>query len=85
MKKSRTWFAKLIWIILIISISINIINSRKIRPNKVFVWDIKSYYAYLPAAIIHGDLKLEFLKNADQKYNDYFWPSKLENGNKLII
>ncbi|PLX18985.1 MAG: hypothetical protein C0599_11420 [Salinivirgaceae bacterium] len=85
MKKTRIWSAKIIWIILIISIITNIVNTRKIRPDKVFIWDIKSYYAYLPATIIHGDVHLDFLKEYDAHYNDYFWPSKLENGNKLII
>jgi hypothetical protein len=85
MKKHRSWSAKILWIILIISLINNIANTRKIRPDKVFVWDIKSYYAYLPAAVIHGDLHLEFLKEKDSKYNSYFWPSTLENGNKLII
>lgn len=31
--------------------------------QKTIYWDVISYYAYLPATFIHGDLSLGFLKN----------------------
>jgi len=45
-----------------------------------------SYYAYLPATFIYGDVTLDFLDNPPEGFvNDHkFWYSKVD-GNKLII
>ncbi len=53
----------------------------------VIHWDVISYYSYLPATFIYGDLSLEFLDHPPEGFvNDAkFWPSTIENGNKLII
>ena len=37
-------------------------------PSRIIAHDIKGYYAYLPAAIIHGDLDFEFAQNDLDKY-----------------
>lgn len=53
----------------------------------VIHWDVISYYSYLPALFIYGDLSLEFLDDPPEGFvnDDKFWPSTLDNGNRLII
>jgi len=52
---------------------------------RVVFWDVKSYYAYLPAIIINGDPLLKFVDESPQIYGDKFWPETAENGNKVIM
>lgn len=73
-------------IFLIVSIiAINLGHRRYTKPDRVIEWDIKSYYAYLPAAIIHGDLTLEFRQQDFEKYSNLIWPLTLPSGNKVLI
>lgn len=51
----------------------------------VIRWDVISYYSYLPATVIHGDLKFDFLDEHKIKNDNKFWNIKLENGNYLIV
>lgn len=51
----------------------------------VIKWDVISYYAYLPATVVHGDPSLSFIGEGKIKNDNKFWYSKLENGNRLII
>ena len=53
----------------------------------VIHWDVISYYSYLPATFIYGDVSLEFLDHPPEGFvnDDKFWPSTIENGNRLII
>lgn len=54
--------------------------------DKIIEWDVKSYYAYLPAAFIQNDLTFEFLNEKENKSLwKYYWPVKLENGKYLNI
>jgi len=57
------------------------------KERGVIHWDVISYYSYLPATFIYGDVTLEFLDNPEPGFinDNKFWPSILENGNKLII
>ena len=53
----------------------------------VIHWDVISYYSYLPATFIYGDVTLGFLDNPPEGFvnDNKFWPSDLDNGNRLII
>jgi len=53
----------------------------------VIKWDVISYYSYLPATFIYGDVTLGFLDDPPEgfKNDNKFWPSRLENGNRLIV
>ncbi|MEN8227834.1 MAG: hypothetical protein ABFS38_06735 [Bacteroidota bacterium] len=51
----------------------------------VIKWDVISYYSYLPATVIHGDITLDFLNEGKIKNDNKFWTIKLENGNRLIV
>lgn len=53
--------------------------------GRIIEWDVKSYYAYLPATIIHNDLTLDFTKADPQKYIKNYWPGTAPNGSKVII
>lgn len=56
-------------------------------PRGVINADKISYYGYLPATFIYGDVTLSFLDDPNKGFanNSRFWFSRLENGNKLII
>lgn len=51
----------------------------------VIKWDVITYYSYLPATVIHGDVSLEFLDEGKINNDNKFWPVEIENGNKLIV
>ncbi len=53
--------------------------------GRVIEWDVISYYSYLPATFIYGDVTLGFLDDKDFMYYTKFWPVQLENGNRLIL
>lgn len=56
------------------------------KPNErgVIKWDVISYYSYLPATFIYGDVTLRFLDDPAFNNDNKFWPLDLENGNRLI-
>jgi len=51
----------------------------------VIKWDVITYYSYLPAAVIHGDVKMDFLDEGRIVNDNKFWPIQLDNGNRLIV
>jgi hypothetical protein len=53
----------------------------------VIHWDIISYYAYLPATFIYGDVTLNFLDHPPEGFtnDNKFWAYELDNGKRLII
>jgi hypothetical protein len=76
----------IILLILAVGLTMNLTETKKITTENVIEWDIKSYYAYLPAAIIQNDMSLSFM-NTDKSRNywKWIWPKKTENGDKVII
>lgn len=59
----------------------------KPQERGVIHWDIISYYAYLPATFIYGDVTLGFLDNPPEGFvnNDKFWFYEMETGKRLIV
>jgi hypothetical protein len=55
------------------------------KENKVIFWDVRSYYAYLPSIVLHGDPMFEFVDEYPEVYGDKYWLEEAENGNKFII
>ncbi len=53
----------------------------------VIHWDVISYYAYLPATFIYGDVTLGFLDNPPAGFinDDKFWFYEMESGKRLIV
>ena len=51
----------------------------------VIKWDVISYYGYLPATFIYGDVTLEFIGDGSFKNDNKFWYTKLDNGKRLIV
>ena len=56
-------------------------NHRYSQPDRVIAWDVLSYYAYLPAAIIEHDLSLSFLY---REHAGTYWPETLPDG-RLVV
>jgi hypothetical protein len=54
-------------------------------PMKVLAWDVKSYYAYLPAALIYHDLSMEFTKEDHEFFGDKFWPKPTPSGGLSLV
>lgn len=50
----------------------------------VIQWDVVSYYAYLPATFIHGDLSLDFMNTDKVSPNEIYWPCLSPTGKKVI-
>lgn len=48
------------------------------------VVDAPSYYTYLPAAIVYGDLHLNYIDKNPSFFKDKIWYYKIENNQKLI-
>ncbi len=52
----------------------------------VIKWDIKSYYAYLPATFIYHDLSLDFIyTNKTLDFGKWIWPAKTPTGKNAIL
>lgn len=51
----------------------------------VIKWDVITYYSYLPAAVIYGDVTLKFLDEGIIVNDNKFWPIDSDNGNRLIV
>ncbi len=54
-------------------------------PMKVVAWDVKSYYAYLPAAFIYQDLSMEFTRDDPEFFGDKFWPKPTPSGGQCLV
>jgi hypothetical protein len=77
-----------ILIILIYFITLPIINTNHHNwsgKEGVITWDIKSYYAYLPATFIYKDLSLKFIEENQQKFGKWIWPINTPTGKKAIV
>jgi len=57
---------------------------KKWRWDAIIVWDVVSYYAYLPATFIYNDLSLEFTEENPDYYSNKFWPSKSPTNKNVI-
>lgn len=61
-------------------------NIGKWNKKDVIVWDVTSYYSYLPALFYENDLTLSFCNNHPEytENNRMYNPIKLLNGNRVI-
>jgi hypothetical protein len=77
------------YIILLFFLSLTFVNLNHHKwsgKDGVIVWDIKSYYAYLPATFIYHDLSLDFInKYPEKNLNDKVWRIKSPTGKRAII
>ncbi len=73
-----------IYIIIISSVFILFKYKYWQKENRVIVWDVISYYAYLPATFIYFDTSLDFIDHYKGKHKFIFWPSIAPNGKKVI-
>lgn len=51
----------------------------------VIEYDVKSYYAYLPATFIYKDISLGFIDKDPEKFKPIIWPVETPEGNKVIV
>jgi len=75
----------LLWMFIPVITIINFNHHHWVHPEKVIQWDVKSYYAYLPAVFIYKDLSLEFRKQDPAKFSELIWPVKTPTGKYSII
>ncbi|QKG80671.1 hypothetical protein [Tenuifilum thalassicum] len=64
---------------------LNFSHHKWMRQGSVIQWDVKSYYAYLPAALIYKDLSFQFRKDNIEKFGDLIWPIETPTGKQAII
>ena len=74
-----------IWLLVPLVTIINFSHHKWVRPESVIEWDIKSYYAYLPAYFIHKDISLDFISENPKEYTKWFWPTITGTGKKCIV
>ena len=74
-----------IGLILILVIITNFRHSRYNSPDRVIEWDVKSYYAWLPAVFIYKDLSLEFRRDNIEKFGELIWPVETPEGRHAIV
>jgi len=58
-------------------------NITRWNRSQIFEWDVKVYYAYLPAAFIYGDLHMKYFDTIPE-IADYAWYSLDPNGNRYL-
>jgi hypothetical protein len=73
-----------IWVIIAVVAGANYNLKFWKSTDKVIVWDIKSYYGYLPAAFIYQDFTFSFNNNYRQKYGEAIYPKKGPKGFFII-
>ena len=82
-KNKRSLLA--IGFIFLSTVLINFSHHRWQQEDKIIEWDIKSYYAYLPATFIYQDLSLDFIHDESGKFKDLIWPIETPLKRKAII
>lgn len=70
----------ILFCLLVVAVMILVARDWK-EERKVIVADVVSYYAYLPAAFIFHDIKLENRESFDK---GLFWPEELPDGKAVI-
>lgn len=83
------WTLRNLSILVILFITFKVIDTNFkykfwLNEKKVIEWDVRSYYSYLPAAFIYGDLTLDFV-DQNKKAIEQLWPVKTEDGKYLIV
>ncbi len=72
--------------VILLIITVTIFNhARYDRSEGVIIWDIKSYYAYLPATFIYHDLSFDFMDDDTKDLDKWIWPFETPTGKKAII
>ena len=64
---------------------VNINHHHYTSKEGIIEWDIKSYYAYLPATFIYHDLSLDFIDTNPKKFKFWIWPVETPTGKKAIL
>lgn len=82
--KPGKWTQYTILFILLSIVGINLGHHRYNKPDGVIEWDIKSYYAYLPAVFIYHDLSLGFTDDDPEKFKGLVWPLTSPTGDRII-
>lgn len=82
----RQTFSNIVVAIFFVSITLVNFSHHKYKSNEgVIDWDIKSYYAYLPATFIYHDLSLGFLEKNEHDVKKWIWPVTTPTGKKAIL
>lgn len=88
-KMRRNKFIKYSWIsIILLLVVIPVININHKLWNVdagVIQWDVKQYYAYLPATFIEHDLSLSYYDEDPDFYSKWLWTVKTEKGKRAIV
>lgn len=79
-------YSNIIIVIFLVAITLVNFSHHKYKSSEgVIDWDIKSYYAYLPATFIYHDLSLGFLENNEFDFGKWIWPVTTPTGKKAIL
>jgi len=83
----KNYFSSLVLILLIpILFILHLKIGKWQEPEKLINFDTKSYYSYFPAAIIEGDLRLDFLDESDYPYRSFYYANtRTADGDRIIL
>ena len=83
--KGKNLYSIITIILLLTVYSWQIVNVHKyLKPKEVIAWDVRSYYAYLPATFIEKDYKMRFNLAPDAEGDWMYWPEIAPNGERVI-
>lgn len=54
------------------------------KDNRIVIWDVVGYYAYLPATFIYGDVTLKHPNENFEKYQHTFWDQENLEGKTVF-
>lgn len=83
--KEQVYSNLVIAIFIIVIPLVNFSHHKYSGKEGVIEWDVKSYYAYLPAAFIYKDLSFDFINDKDKDLENWIWPVTTPTGKKAIL
>lgn len=84
-KFSKSYGIYVIILFIPISVIMDFSQHRWMDPESVISYDIKGYYGYLPALLIHHDVKLNYIKENPREHGKWIWPVKTPTGENCIL
>jgi hypothetical protein len=84
-KPSSRWSLAVILGLALLVTGINLNHKLWNDPMRVIQWDIKSYYAYLPAVLIHHDPGMAFTRDDPEFFADKVWAVESPSGGLVLV
>jgi len=74
-----------LWLIVPLLLVWGLSHPRWQKPENTIAWDVKSYYAYLPATFIYKDLSLNFIRGDSVMSSIWVWPVETQTKQLALV